>query len=124
MDHTVQLFDRPVRLVLTPSAERAATERAAPLIAEMELLFSCMVAKRFHFHEAEPDAAAVAVSPMLHLAFRATVASTCDVGEGKPLRHDSTPLPDPRPYVPKWCRIDWANGSWHGEFGYDPADQR
>lgn len=120
MSRVVHILDRPVHLTLSGAADRAAARLETPLVAEMELLFSCMVAKRMHFGTgSNTTGAEVAVHPHLTLAFRATIASTCDPGGGAALRYDTTTVPDLRPYIPKWCRIDWRDGVWHGEFGYD-----
>ena len=115
---TVHILGRPLRVALSPAAEAALAARGAPLCAEMELYFSCLIRKRVRFHEAG-CAGAVAVGPSLEVRFRPVMTRAC----GKDYEGEAPPLTDfpvrrAAPYVPRWLRIHYARGRWEGEFGY------
>lgn len=113
----IELHGKPMRIEFTPAAQRMLRRLTQPLLVELELLFSCFVAKRVHFKlesGISGDAARVEVD------FRAVIASTCDLSnKGGDISHLYTPVANPTPYVPSWCRIDYANKDWRGEFGYE-----
>lgn len=114
----VILHDKTIEIRLSKPAKRALEDRKTPLLAEMELLFSCLIRKRVRFHEL-PNGTAIPVSERLSVSFRPVMTKACVLSE----LEGSTPLEDfpitnPRPYVPHWLSIDYRRGQWHGEFGY------
>ncbi len=112
----IELYGKQLRIEFTPAAQRKLQSLTQTLLVEIELLFSCFVSKRMHFkleNGSSGDAANVQVD------FRAVIASTCDLSnKGGDISHLYTPLANPTPYVPSWCRIDYANNEWQGEFSY------
>ena len=115
---TIQVHDRPVELRLSRAAQRALARREAPLIAEMELYFSCLIRKRVRFRERADGLATVAAAPGLLVAFRAVTTAQCriaDVGEEVPLT--DMPVTRGEALVPRWLAIDYRRGAWQGEFG-------
>ncbi len=48
----IRLHDKTLEIRLTRAARKALARRDTPLVAEMELLFSCLLRKRVHFGEA------------------------------------------------------------------------
>ncbi|MDH3513645.1 MAG: hypothetical protein OEM83_02105 [Gammaproteobacteria bacterium] len=117
-DHIV-LGDRPLELRLTPAARRALAARHEPLDVEMELLFSCFVAKRMAFRDV-PDPQVVArarLSGPVTVSYRVMLTRTCETAS-EPPRHETLPVECPQPYAPKWLALDYAAGQWRGEFGY------
>ena len=120
MNTVTQLYDRSVRVELSKTATRTFARRTTPLYVEMELRFGCLVTKRTHFRDAPLDTPGAKVDPHMYLDFRATATSACDLGHksgGTALT--VRPIANIRPYVPSWCRIDYASGQWSCEFGYD-----
>lgn len=113
------LDGRPLELRLTSAARRALAARREPLDVEMELLFSCFIAKRMAFRDV-PDPRVVARARLtgpVTVSYRVMLARTCDTGS-EPPRHETLPVERPQPYAPKWLAIDYAGGQWRGEFGY------
>lgn len=45
----ITLAEKPVAMRLSGGAQRALAARATPLLADMELLFSCLIRKRVRF---------------------------------------------------------------------------
>ena len=114
---TIIIRKHPVTVVLTARAERALNQRSKPLIAEMQLYFSCMVKKRVLFHDsAEFDT--VRVSDRLQVAFRAVQATTCDPWEfarNFPVKQELTTEQASKMY-PRRLQVDYRNGDWSAQF--------
>ena len=69
------LHDKTLDIRLTAAAERALSWRTPPLVAEMELLFSCLFRKRLLFRErADP---ATPVNDYLAVRFRPIMTRRC-----------------------------------------------
>ena len=114
----ITLADKNLDIRVSPRAARALAERTAPLQAEMELLFSCLIRKRVRFSESVMNDA-TPVSDRLSVRFRPVMTRVCamdDVTGSPPL--DDFPIANPGPYVPHWLTIDYRRGEWSGEFGY------
>jgi hypothetical protein len=114
----ITLADKSVAICLSATARRALAERKIPLLAEMELLFSCFIRKRVCFGDLKAEAA-VWASDRLAVRFRPVMTRACalaDLTDSPPL--EDLPIADPRPYVPRWLSIDYRRGQWLGEFGY------
>lgn len=114
----ISLADKSLEVRLSPSARRALEERNTPLLAEMELLFSCLIRKRVRFSE-QVTKDAVPASDRLSIRFHPAMTRACTLSdlEGSPPL-DDFPIANPRPYIPRWLAIDYRRGQWVGEFGY------
>jgi hypothetical protein len=113
----ITLHDKPLEVRLTAAAQKALARRETTLVAEMELLFSCLLRKRVHFGESTEHA--TPVSERLAVRFRPIMTRRCSVAEGGASPpSESFPLENPRPYVPNWLDIDYRRGEWVGNFGY------
>lgn len=118
----IALEGRDVRVHLTRAAQQALAARAAPLVAEMELYFSCLIRMRVRFLENESGGDTTPVSDKLAIRFRPVAGRRCDLHavEGEqPL--DDFPIVRRAPFVPHWLNIDYRKGQWVGRFGYTPA---
>lgn len=118
---SITLSDKPLEIRLSRAAERALAARATPLLAEMELLFSCLIRKRVRFSDlaGQATSAATTADGRLGVRFRPVMTRVCavaDVDGAPPL--DDFPIANPKPYVPRWLDIDFRQGAWVGEFGY------
>jgi len=117
MQTTAQIGDRTVAIQLTTAAEAALGRRGTPLVAEMELYFSCLLRKRVRFGDAA--AGATSVSDTLAVRFRPVMTATCSVDDAadEPPVTDF-PIANPQAFVPHWLHIDYRDDAWCGEFGY------
>ena len=120
----VELFGRRVLVDLTRAAARARDRLTAPLQAQMELYFSCLVRTRLLFSplEAPPDHRddLVPLGDHLYLGFRPVATEHCqiaDLGDAAPPL-ETMPVKHPAKFVPHWVRIDYRKGRWLGEFGF------
>lgn len=113
----ITLHDKSLEVRLTAAAQKALARRATPLVAEMELLFSCLLRKRVYFGDAAEHS--TPVNERLAVRFRPIMTRHCSVSEDGGLPpSDDFPLANPRPYVPNWLTIDYRRGEWAGDFGY------
>jgi hypothetical protein len=118
------LEGRPFRVILSHPAQHALAARSTPLIAEMELYFSCLTRLMVRFYDSDPGASATWINDRLAVRFRPVVSSRCDLHEvaGKPPLMDA-PLAKRAPFVPHWLRLDFRKGEWVGEFGHTEPPQ-
>jgi hypothetical protein len=113
----ITLHDKLLEIRLTPAAQKALALRDSPLVAEMELLFSCLHRKRVHFGGSAEQTPPV--NDRLAVRFRPIMTRRCSVSEaGATPPSEGFPLDNPRPYVPNWLAIDYRRGEWVGDFGY------
>ena len=113
----VTLYGKSIDVRLTAAAECALNLRATPLVAEMELLFSCLLRKRVCFGESADEA--TPVNEQLSVRFKPIMTRRCSVAEGGATPpSEGFPLENPRPFVPSWLAIDYRRGEWVGQFGY------
>ncbi|MDA8328044.1 MAG: hypothetical protein M0Z83_03620 [Betaproteobacteria bacterium] len=114
----ITLADKPVEIRLSRAAKTALAQRTTPLLAEMELLFSCLIRKKVRFYEQGAEAGTPA-SKELSVRFRPVMTSSCTIStlDGPP-PCDDFPIKNVRPYIPHWLSIDFRKGQWLGEFGY------
>jgi len=124
MHKTITLDGKPMRVELTNAAQRAIKDLQAPLVAEIHLIFGCLVVKRVWFKETiESEINTEPVSGQLSARFRVVrYAKSCrishiDNGEEQPT--DFPLVRDKSDFVPHWLRIDFCSNQWTGRFGYD-----
>lgn len=117
---TVQLRDAPLTVSWSRSAARQFARRNGPLLAEMQLYFSCVVKKRVIFHEGppQPGLELVSATERLQVTFRAVESNSCDPLEFAahfPVRRELDSDGAQRMH-PTRLYIDYAGGQWQGEF--------
>lgn len=124
MHKLIKLHGKDMQVTLTQSAIEAAESLAAPLLAEIHLIFGCMVVKRVWFKEcANPESETVAGN--LAVCFRTVrYSKQCrlshiDSGVEEPA--DFPLVADKKGFVPDWLRIDYKKGKWTGSYGYDKS---
>ena len=117
---TIQLHGKPVRVELSAAAERALSNRASPLFAEVQLIFGCMIAKRVWFRD-EAVENAVPVNSKLNVWFHpARYAKACsfdDIDNGAEAS-DYPVVGDRGRFVPDLLSIDYRGGKFVGDFTY------
>jgi hypothetical protein len=119
MHHQIEIDGRSVKVELSARAMNSLYLRTKPLLAEMELYFSCLVRKKVRFHERPQESDHVKVSDRLVVRFRPVMTESCHIGDfdDEPPVTDF-PIANPKAFVPHWLRIDCRDGRWQGEFGY------
>ncbi len=119
MQTTITIEGKDVNIKTSAAADRALSNRGQPLLAEMELYFSCLIRKQVRFHDAGDFDNEVAVADGLKVRFRPVMTASCGIDhEGKEPPLSDFPIVKPQAYIPRWLRIDFRRGEWVGEFGY------
>ncbi|MDH3354659.1 MAG: hypothetical protein OEL79_05540 [Chromatiales bacterium] len=122
MNTQINISGKPVTIELSKAASAAMQNRTSPLLAEMELYFSCLIRKKVRFYDNvdSDDAERVHVNDGLAVRFRPVATQSCSVGdvEGDEPPVTDFPIAKPAAFVPHWLRIDYIKGEWCGEFGY------
>lgn len=119
MQQQLQFQGKTFTLTLTDAARRVVAARATPLVAEMELFFSCLIRLKVRFREQTDLSNCVKALDNLHLRFRPVMTAQCDLnyeGDEPPLT--DFPIAKPAAFVPHWLKIDYRHGELQGEFGY------
>lgn len=122
MQRTINLHGKDVQVTLTKSAEQAVAALVAPLLAEIHLIFGCLVVKRVWFKERiNPESEVIAGN--LNVCFctvrysKQCRLSHIDSGVEEP--QDFPLVAEKRAFVPRWLQIDFKKGKWIGRYGYD-----
>jgi len=123
MQHLVTLYGKVMQVELSTAAQHALQDRVTPLLAEIHLVFGCLIVKRVRFKETITGAA-VAVADKLFVNFRPVrYQKSCRLSD---IDADENPEDFPlvterRGYVPDRLSLDFRKGAWVGEYTYDRA---
>lgn len=125
---TIDLKGKKVRIGISADAVRAAADSPLPLVAELELYFSCLVRKQLRFRRIDDTEVGsnefTRVVPGLYTTFRAVTTAHCSIAEaGDKPPVVSMPVRKPERFVPDWIRIDYRAGQWLGEYGFARRDR-
>lgn len=119
----VSILGKNVHFDVTESAIRALSNPTRPVLAELELYFSCLIRKQIRFSQALDkdglESEYIRVVPGLYTGFRAVTTRECrrDEVEGKP-PVATMPVREPHRFVPDWVKIDYRADQWLGEYGF------
>ncbi|MDH5435439.1 MAG: hypothetical protein OEX83_01655 [Gammaproteobacteria bacterium] len=121
MKTIIKLHERPVHISISQKALNIIASNQMPLVAEIDLIFGCMVAKRVWFKDVIPDDA-IKVVDNLFACFRSVrYAKTCvfdDIDNGAIPEEFPIAL-EKRRFVPDWLNIEYKKGKLVGTFGFD-----
>ena len=122
MHKTIRIHGKNLHVTLTNSAEQAAASLSSPLLAEIHLIFGCMIVKRVWFKErSNPESETI--TGKLNVCFctvrysKQCRISHIDSGVEEP--QDFPLVAEKRAFVPHWLQIDFKKGKWIGRYGYD-----
>lgn len=119
----VTLKGKRLRVDISADAVRAAAQSRLPIVAELELYFSCLVRKQLRFREIDAlppgDDEYTQMIPGFYATFHAVTTQHCAIAEvdGKP-PVETMPIQRPERFVPDWLKIDCRAGRWLGEYGF------
>lgn len=114
----IDIFGKKVSVSLSNAAVKALSHRDNPLIAEMELYFSCLIRKQVRFKD-NMEGDLVNVVDQLSVRFRPVMTKSCGIDyEGDETPLEDFPIKKPEAFVPHWLKIDFKKDKWIGEFGF------
>lgn len=110
----ITISGKDIEVHCSASADKALAQRNLPLVVEIELAFACFARKQVLFHDAPTNRNdVIQVNKKLALLITTIIPDTCDVAtESK--THTRVAL---RNFMPKWIRVNYSKGKWHGEYG-------
>ncbi|NOX10126.1 MAG: hypothetical protein GXP22_11715 [Gammaproteobacteria bacterium] len=123
MNHSICLYDKQIVIEISQKAERALSARSQPIIAEINLIFGCLVLKRIWFRE-QVDLQTVPVTTGLMVCFNVVrYAKTCrisDIDDGA--ESEDFPIArDKKSFVPDKVFIDYKKGKFSGSYTYNTS---
>lgn len=119
MNTTVEIQGKPLVIETSTRAQQALRDRNRPLLAEMQLYFSCMIVKHVCFTDMDNvHGNSIKVADMLAVRFRPVMRETCTFDKILQTPKTDMDVPHPENFVPKWLKIDYTRDGWTGEFGY------
>jgi len=113
----VNLDGHPIQVNWTRRAQQALAQRNKPLIADMQLYFSCVVKKRVLFSDTQ-DEWGCKVNDNLFITFRAVQSQSCDPEEfarNHPVKQEFQSRASTKMRA-KTLKIDCRKGEWQGQF--------
>jgi len=131
---------KTIDIKLSKSAQKQSHNLESILLIEIQIYFSCLLGKRLAFYSEQAiqgawqlgadEFSAVLknaqkLSDNLYVRFNTVMTKDCPVGDyiGPPPVTDFT-ISKQRPYVPNWLNIDFKNGQWTGQYGWNASDKK
>lgn len=121
---SIDIRGKKMSIMYSKRAEIALQQRNKPLIAELQLYFTCVVQKRVNFHDAGDANTAsletIRANPQLEISYRTVQSNACDPVEfakKHPVKNElhSKGANSMRPSL---FKIDYKNGQWIGDFTF------
>lgn len=121
MQKQVNIEGKAINVNLSSRAEKALSSRTQPLHVAMELYFSCLIRKKVRFYQQAIKENEIQVMDNLYVVFQPVMTDQC----GKDYNGTEPPLTDfpivkASSFIPHWLNIDYQDGKWLGEFGFNP----
>ena len=116
---SIDIRGKKMAIMYSKRAEKALQQRTHPLIAELQLYFTCVVQKRVNFHE-KTELETITANPNLEIAYHTVQSNACDpveFAEKHPVKKElhSKGAQSMRPSL---FRIDYKNNQWIGDFSF------
>jgi len=140
MQSQLTFHNKVLEIMLSKSAGDQCQKLDSELIIEIQIYFSCLLGKRLAFYSETPlkgawqlsaDEFAVVLkdaqplSDKIYVRFNTVMTKDCPVGDyiGPPPVTDFT-ISNQKPYVPNWLNIDFKDGQWAGQYGWNASDKK
>ena len=120
MNYSVVLHDKSIHVEISKRAEKALSKRQWPIIADIHLIFGCMIAKRVWFKD-KVDGDSAFVSDKLSLSFHTVMYDVCsfkNIDSGG-IAEPFYPKKGINKFVPHYIFIDFLNHKYIGEFTFN-----
>jgi len=140
MQSQLTFHNKAVAITLSKTADKQSQKLGSVLLIEIQIYFSCLLGKRLAFYSEIPlkgtwqlsaDEFAVVLkdaqqlSDYVYVRFNTVMTKDCPVGDyiGPPPVTDFT-INNQKPYVPNWLNIDFKDGQWTGQYGWNASDKK
>ena len=114
---SIDIRGKSMSILYSKRAEKALSKRKQPLIAELQLYFTCVVQKRVTFHE-HTDLSTIAANSKLEILYHVVQSNACDpveFAEKHPVKRELNSKAA-KSMRPSQFKIDFIKGKWRGEF--------
>ena len=121
-ESVVDLLGRALRVKYSKKAFIQTSKLNEAIYLEMELHFGCMVKKRVSQVNIKNDMPTVKLDKNIFLSFKPIMTNVCapkDVNIHELKAIDVHNIEKPERFVPDWLYVDYKDGAWGGEFGYE-----
>lgn len=108
---------KQITVSISPEVAAILAHRQVPLVADAEILFSCLVRKRLTFRDASPDLLSWPINDDLHVSVRPVLYELCHPEDGgsEPKIVDFA-VADIEALIPQALRIKLEDGELTGTF--------
>ena len=116
---SIDIRGKKMAIMYSRRAEKALQQRSNPLIAELQLYFTCVVQKRVNFHD-QTDLETISANTKLKIAYHTVQSDACDpveFAEKHPVKKELNSK-GAQTMRPSLFQIDYKNGEWVGEFSF------
>lgn len=114
------LHNKPLQVEISQRAEKVLDQRDKPIIADVHLIFGCMIAKRVWFKD-QVEGDMVSVSDKLGLSFHTVKYLVCsfeNIDNGG-VPEAFSPGREMNKFMPDYIFIDFQKQKFIGEFTYN-----
>lgn len=114
---SIAIRGKTMSIMYSKRAEKALAKRKQPLIAELQLYFTCVVQKRVSFHE-HTELDTVAANSKLEILYHVVQSNACEPVEfatKHPIKKELTSKAA-KSMRPSLFKLDIRNGEWIGDF--------
>lgn len=124
MNYVTRMYGKPINIEISERAERKLQTGDKPLVADINLIFGCMVAKRLWFKD-RVEGKTFRVNDRLDISLHVVRYAVCSLEN-----IDGGVEPEPFPlkkemgaYVPDQVSIDFRKKGFTGSFSYRSPDR-
>lgn len=114
---SIDIRGKKMAVMYSKRAEKALWLRTTPLIAELQLYFTCVVQKRVVFHE-QTELDTINASPNLKVAYHTVLSNACgpiEFADKHPVKKELNSK-GAQFMRPSMFQIDYKDNKWIGEF--------
>lgn len=116
---SIEIRGKKMSIMYSKRAEKALQQRSHPLIAELQLYFTCVVQKRVSFHD-ETKLETITANPQLEIAYHTVQSNACEPVEfaaKHPVKKELNSK-GAQSMRPSLFKIDYKKGEWIGDFSF------
>lgn len=116
---SIDIRGKKMSIMYSKRAEKALLKRDSPLIAELQLYFTCVVQKRVNFHE-NTELETINTNSNLKIAYHTVQSNACDpveFAEKHPVKKELNSK-GAQSMRPSLFKVDYKKGQWMGDFSF------
>jgi hypothetical protein len=115
----INIRGKNMAILYSKRAEKALQKRDTPLIAELQLYFTCVVQKRVVFHD-KTELETIKTNDNLEISYHTVQSNACDpveFAEKHPVKKELNSK-GAQSMRPSTFKVDFKNDQWIGDFSF------